>query len=448
MTSLRWTPIVLAALLTALPTSPGVAQAPRSAIATVTAGIAADIRAKAADAVIFAGPLESDEHAPRGSDLVAKVQALVAGALGPRVNARPERVTLAAAQSLGHKAKALVYLKVEVARGEVRLSADLYRMGRTVWERIKQPSVMPMSHAFASARMDAEVRGYLAPVPILAKRVERAAIEDRDIMAVACGDVDSDGALELFVVSRRRVAVGRVRGGRFAALGVAQFADLSPIAPAPLREPLAGVVVLQGRPGVVDVGITDRARGSRLDGKLRPVGSIAGVPFTVPEGDACLTFQGTTLNPIVKKCADEDPAFEPVDVAPGVDAIVRVTTIGSDGTPRVVDARRDPISRDVVVRAGTIAASLPRSGAQVAIADLDGDGDPEIVSTLDALASAGPAAVDDAVVIRSLRTGGRLEDRARVPVPSGVRAIAACPPDAPGPAPIVVATAGELWVVR
>jgi len=185
-----------------------------------------------------------------------------------------------------------------------------------------------------------------------------------------------------------------------------------------------------------------------LDDKLRPVGSIAGVPFATPEGDACLSFRGTTLTPTINRCGSEDPPFEPFDVASGVDAIARVVTVGSDGRPRVVEARRDPNNREITVRAGTTAVALPRSGAQIAIADLDGDGDPEIISTLDVLPSATAPAVDDAVVIRSLRAGGRLQERARVPVPSGVRAVAACPPDAPGSAPIVIATLGELWIVR
>jgi hypothetical protein len=123
--------------------------------------------------------------------------------------------------------------------------------------------------------------------------------------------------------------------------------------------------------------------------------------------------------------------------------------IGSDGTARIVEARRNPVTREVTLSAGTSTATLPRSGAQMAIADLDGDGDPEIVSTLDTLPSAAaPATVEDAVVVTSLRADGRLQERARVPVASGVRAVAACPPDAPGPAPFVIATASELWVVR
>jgi hypothetical protein len=451
--------LVLATLALLVPKSTASAETPkapapaaRSAMGTVAVVVAADLPDFAKQAVVFAGPLQSDEGAPRGSDLVAQMRALVAGALGPGATIRSEQVALGAAQSLGHAAKVLVYVKVESARGELRLSTDVYRVARTVWDRVKQPSPAPVAHGFASSRIDAEVRSYLAAVPLLARRVDRASMAERDVLAVACGDVDADGALELVVVSRRRVAAGRLRNGSFAALSTTPLADLSPIAPVPLREPLAGAVILAGapgQPGAVDVGITDRAHGSRLDGKLRPVAPIAGVPFATPEGDACLGFQGTTLAPIIRPCADRDPAFAPFDVAAGADAIARVRVIGSDGNARLVEARRDPITRDVTLKAGATAATLRRSGAQIAIADLDGDGDPEIVSSLDTPPSAAaPAAVEDAVVVTSLRADGRLQERARVPVPSGVRAVAACPPDSPGPAPFVIATANELWVVR
>jgi hypothetical protein len=449
----RGIPLTLVALLATMLASPGFAQtAKASAIGRVTASVAKDIGADAKDTVVFASPLKSDEGAPRGADLVAQLEALVAGAIGPGATVRPEPVGPDRAQTLGRKAKVIVYLKIEIARGELRLSADLYRPGRTVWDRARQPSLAPISHAFASARIDAEVRSYLAPVPLLAKRIDRASAEERDVLAIACGDVDSDGAIELVVVSRRRVAAGRVRGGLFTPISTASLADLSPIAPAPLREPLAGAVILEGgplRPGLIDIGITDRAHGSRLDERLKPIAPIGGVPFATPGGDACLGLSGTTLAPIVKPCAEGDGTFDPFDVGSGVDAIARASISGRDGKPNVVEARHDPVTRELTLRMGTSTFAVPRSGAQIAIADLDGDGDPEVISTLDVLAfPAGSGVIEDAVEIRSLRAGGRLEQRARVPVASGVRAVAACPPDAPGPASIVIATAGELWIVR
>jgi hypothetical protein len=69
------------------------------------------------------------------------------------------------------------------------------------------------------------------------------------------------------------------------------------------------------------------------------------------------------------------------------------------------------------------------------------------VSTLDVLPRPG---VDegDAVVITTLLADGSLRERARMPVPHAVRAVGACPPDRPGTAPLLMATEGELWIVR
>src|SRR5262249_34912454 len=147
--------------------------------------------------------------------------------------------------------------------------------------------------------IDGEVRAHLGPLPVFAGRVERIGVDERDILALACGDVGDGGSPELVTLSRRRVAVGRVRQGRFVVRKAAGLRELSGLAPAPLREPIGGIAIVPSRGGLapsVDVGITDRARGSRLDADLRPLASINGVPVATPQGDACALFQGSTLD--------------------------------------------------------------------------------------------------------------------------------------------------------
>src|SRR5262249_35060663 len=95
----------------------------------------------------------------------------------------------------------------------------------------------------------------------------------------------------------------------------------------------------------------------------------------------------------------------------------------------------------------------PTVGAQLAIGDLDQDGEPEIITSLDTLNP-----MEDAVVVRSWSRVAvsaaqpavtpKLREVLRFPVASGVRAIAVCPPDGPGRAPFVVATSDEILVVR
>jgi hypothetical protein len=243
--------------------------------------------------------------------------------------------------------------------------------------------------------------------------------------------------------------VGRVQGGRFVARRSASLRDLSPVAPAPLREPIGGIAIVPqrgARPTFIDVGITDRARGSRFDVELQRVGTIAGVPFATAFGDACATFQGSTLNGGVAKCADVDAAPDSLEVEVPLDAAAYATYVAPDGSTRAIVATRDPRTSELKLRADGKTASLPGAGAQVALGDLDQDGAPEILSTLDVLPQAQGAA--DALVVTTWQADGSLRERARTPVPTGIRAVAACPPEGAGPAAVVVATQGELWIVR
>jgi hypothetical protein len=247
-------------------------------------------------------------------------------------------------------------------------------------------------------------------------------------------------------LSRRRATVGRVRGGRFVTTRVASLRDLSGIAPAPLREPIGGVTIVAGKSAPqIDLGITDRARGSRLNGDLRSIATISGVPFSTAAGDACLRFKGSALTANIAKCAETDAAVESADVEAPLDAAATAPFVRPNGKVSFVTATRDPRTAELRLRGDGQTASLPRAGAQVAIADLDQDGAPEIITTLDVLAKGGS---DDALIVTTWEPGAPPRERARTPVTAGIRALAACPPEGVGAAPIVLATYGELWVVR
>ena len=275
-------------------------------------------------------------------------------------------------------------------------------------------------------------------------------MDEREVVAVACGDIGDRGVLEIAVLSRRHLVMGRAERGRFIARKDVPLRDLSGIAASPLREPLGGIAIVPTRGalrGYVDLGITDRAHGNRLDEDLRPIAAIAGVPFATPYGDACTNFQGSTLNATVARCSSSDAAVDPSLFDGPLDTAASAPYVASDGTVRVVTATRDPRTGDLRVRADGKLLTLSHAGAQLAVSDLDQDGFPEIVSTLDVLPGLG---VDqgDALIITTVLADGSLRERARMPVPNGVRAVGACPPDGPGAAPFLMATEGELWIVR
>src|SRR6185436_2847521 len=84
-------------------------------------------------------------------------------------------------------------------------------------------------------------------------------------VAVACGDVGADGSPDIVLVGRRRVLVGRLANGKFVTDVTRDWSDLAPVAPSPLREPLGTAAVLPS--GAIDVALSDRASGFRLDSR-------------------------------------------------------------------------------------------------------------------------------------------------------------------------------------
>ena len=72
--------------------------------------------------------------------------------------------------------------------------------------------------------------------------------------------------------------------------------------------------------------------------------------------------------------------------------------------------------------------------------DLDMDGIPEIVTSLDGS--------DDAVRIVSASDDGAVRERRRFSAPNGVRALAMCPPEEKGIPALVAVTGNEVWLVR
>jgi hypothetical protein len=437
-------------------TPPAPARLPRSAIVQVADALARDLARAPARALVAAAPLVSDAPAPRGVQLAGTLAAQLAGRRGPGSHARAEPLALQAAREAARGDSALVHVAVEIAAGKLRATADVYPVPRSVWAKIRDPEPGPVAHAFAEAPIDAEVRTYLVPVPLVAASVDRARNFESDVVALACGDLDRDGAPEILVVSRRRVSAVRLRGGHVIPEKSRNWPDLSPVAPSPLREPIGFATLLAPAgpdgPSFVDVGLTDRAKSVRLDGELRVSGAFAGLAVPDGAGSACTRLPGLVVTGPLGPCAPGDPPPLAGSIGGKYDAFASARLLSARGEPYVVWAGRENGALEARDDAGHKTA-LESVGAQIAIGDLDQDGEPEIIASLD---TQNP--LDDAVVVRSWsRTmsipagagpGARLKEVLRLPAAAGVRAIAVCPPDGPGPTPFVVATSDELWVVR
>ncbi len=391
-----------------------------------------------ADALVVAAPLAADAKLADAAQLAARLLSVTAGALG--LKSSSEAATLARARTLAARSGTLVHLVPEIQRGEVRLTADVYPVPKSFWDRVRDPEPNPRAHAFASRRLDAELRTFFPPVPLVAKRTDKAGTGEQSPVAVACGDLNGDGSLEAVLVGRSRAQLGRVRAGRFVASATVAWTQLSPLSRAPLREPIGSAAIEPGR--WVDIGLTDRLDAVRLDASFALKEKL-GRRLPWPAG-GCSKVLGTSIRPEIEACSKGDEAPKVARMEKPGDAMAGATVLGRDGKPRQVRALRVFNESSVLLRddAGR-SARLEAAGAQLAVGDLDGDGQPEILSSSDTLDESG-----DALVVHTWQDDGKLVERLRVAVPTGVRALAACPADGSGLAAVLVATPGELWVLR
>lgn len=437
-----------------------------SAILRIAHEIAQGVGQVPSGAIVVASTVTSDIPAPKADELAVRIAAQVAGRIG-LAKAHPQAAALAVARGVSGRAASLVYLQLEILKGELRVTADLYPVVSNGWERLRNPVPGPRAHAFAMAPLDAEVRGFLAPVLLEQATLHKIKHDEGEVLAIGCGDLDGDGGLELVLVTRGRVAVAKVRAGKLVVQRAAAWSTLASRAPVPMRDPLASVLVSpRGHRGEILLGTTDRG-GIAIDTALVVRRQLTGLPVTGGEGEACAsaspelgTYDGNVVpcdlparpspapgaggaaKTATAKVAEPLPLFIPP--VPRYDAIATLDAIGKDGSVAHIVAVREPSGR-MRVRRQELGASRPievvleGTGAQVALVDLDLDGSPELVSTSD-----GP---DDGIVVSSFARGA-VTARLRFPAKEPVRALGVCPPEDKGVPGIVAVVGNEVWLVR
>ncbi|MEZ4297105.1 MAG: hypothetical protein R3B70_19220 [Polyangiaceae bacterium] len=400
--------------------------------------------------MVVTGALVSDPAATKGDRLALSVAAQIAGRIQSGARAHDAAVTLPVARAAAGQsgAKVAVYLRVEIAAGKLRVTADAYPVPRTVWAKIRNPEPAPFAHAFAEAPIDAEVRSFLPAIPLVSPQVDRGRNYESEVVAIACGDIDRDGSSELAIVSRRRVTTARIRAGKVEPLRGRGWSDLASVSPAPLREPYAFATLVERPAGddvktTLDVALSDRAVSVRFDRSLEVDSTFAGLVLPDGAGAACTKLGGLVVTGPLVPCKKGDPAPLAASVGGQYDAFASSALVSAAGKPYVVWAGREKGVVELRDDAGHT-ARVSDMGAQLAVGDLDQDGDPEILGAVDTL-----NALDDAVLVKTWRRDtGKVEDRLRIPAAAGVHALGVCPPDGPGHTPFVVATADEIWVVR
>lgn len=410
-----------------------------SAIAEVSCEILAQLGPVPKGSLVVGAPLASDAPTQDADGLARRVAQVVAGRL--QAEASPRLASLAQARGLAATRGWLVLVEPQLQNGRLRVVAQLHAVARGFWDRVREGNPGPSRHAFAERRIDLELRSFLPPVPLVAKRIDRIQTGEPNPVAIACGDTDGQGSQQLVVVGRHRVRIGRARSGKLAESNSFAWADLSVLSRSPLREPIAGAVVR--RAGLLDIGLSDRLDAVRLDATGRIVARLGrSIPWG---GGGCGHVLGISVEPVIGKCAPADPVPQASQAPANLDALAGAFVASKDGTRRVVRAgrRANTNTVDLFDDAGrrTQAKGI---GAQLAVADLDGDGEPELLGSADTLEAAA-----DALVVRTWRADGSVQERFRVAVTTGVSAIGVCEAEGTaGMRPIVVASAGEAWIIR
>ncbi|WP_394823687.1 hypothetical protein [Pendulispora albinea] len=380
----------------------------------------------------------------RTDELSVRIAGVVAGKLGGTTRAHDRAAALAGARAVAGRGGALLYLSVEIARGELRVTADLYPVMSNGWDRIRIPAPPPRAHVFASVPIDAEVRAFLPSIALEQASVHKARHEEGDVLAAACGDVNGDGGMELVLVSRARVAMGTLRGARFVVSKAVPWTALARRVPVPLREPLAGAAFVRSSAAKLLVGTSER-EAVALDAGLGVRATLAGIPIPLGELDSCAAInpEASAFEGDVTGCGASSKE-RPVRATPPAarfDAVAAGEITARDGVPHVMVAAREPGGKlRLRLDAGEI-RTVETVGAQLAVGDLDLDGGAEIATSSD-----GP---DDALQVLSWAgDGSEPVVRKKIPAPGGVRALAICPPEVRGVPALVAVVGPEVWVVR
>ena len=395
------------------------------------------LAARISGALVVAAPSAGDGRLALPAPMSERLAQLVATKLNGV--AQSQAASLADAQRVAGPARGLVYLSATLFRDRLEVSADAYAGAGHFWQRLRDPRLHLLAHAAASSLLDPELRALFPAVPVVVTRIDKGSSSERDVMALICGDVRGDDSSEIVTIGRRKVRVGALEHGRFVARASLNWAEHSAVAASPLREPIAAGSLVAG--GRLWVGLSDRADALELSGVLQVAHKWHGVmPWP---GGGCTRREGLGYDGKWQTCPGASPVPS-TDFQTPIDAFASRVLVNQSGQAHTVRMAR-PVGSDAARALDSLHAevSVPNVGAQVALGDLDEDGQPEIVTSSPSLERR-----LDQLVVRTLTDNGQLRERLRVPVPSGIDAVAICPGDGRTMAPLVLATGDGIWVIR
>ncbi|HEY4104444.1 MAG TPA: hypothetical protein VGM44_11155, partial [Polyangiaceae bacterium] len=314
-------------------------------------------------ALVVASAASGDARVVAPARVTQKLAELVAARLGSGAQASAQTLSLNDAQQRATTARGLVYLTVSLFRDRLDVAADAYVGAGHFWQRVRSPGFHLAAHAFVTTPLDPELRALFPPIPLVVTRVDKATLSDHDIVALACGDVRGDGSSEIAAIGRRRIQVGRLEHGRFAARASLNWADLSAVAPSPLREPIGSCALPE--PGRLWVGLSDRADALELSGNLSVEHKWHGLmPWP---GGGCTRRAGLGYQGQTRACPGS-AEFVPVDFGTNVDAFASRALQNATGQTHTLKVAR-PIGAEAARALDSLHSevSVPSTGAQFAI---------------------------------------------------------------------------------
>lgn len=384
---------------------------------------------------VACSPLRSGEPLHRADELVRRVCRAVASKLaGARLLDEPTSV-----QNAWKKASAasrLVYVDLELLRGELRGSLDVHARSTNFWERLKGKKPAPVAHAFASAPIDAEVRSFLPSLSLEEAKLHPYKLGGFVAQAISCGDFGDAPGNSLALLTARELVIGRLVHGAFVSERRIAASELGPRAPVGLRPPLANVTATGDWLRPIALGSSER-RGAVLDRKLASVQSLSGIPFTRGAKLVCAEVDPALggFSGLPRPCSEAASKPQKGDL---YDTLSFASIVSKEGASVDAWAARDPNGKLTLDVAGA-RSSTDAVGAQIGLGDLDQDGSLEVVYTLDG--------ADDAIAIAT-HDGKALRLRKRFPTKAPVSALAICPPDGFGPLAVAAVVGDEVWIVR
>ncbi|MBI2897526.1 MAG: hypothetical protein HYY06_28465 [Deltaproteobacteria bacterium] len=417
------------------------------------------------DVALCVTPPASADAAAGADRLAARLEALVATALGRNgfrsvvrlggAHACADPPEEAARVAEGRGAELLVHVASMVQHGRLHLEGTIVRTDRSLWrDLVGGRGGAMVGQIFASARLDAELRFYLAqPHPPLAPRTQSVLFESPGpVLGMVAGDIDGDDMDELVVLRRRAVDVLTLRqpDRRARLVGTLPLDALEPAVTAS-RDPVGTIALLSGADGgrrialrVSDhsVGMVVSWDGERFDGPEPlsdyPIdGAIGILCGTVPRGR-------NTFEPRVVPCSPS-PAPGPEVGAGPFWAVSYANVLGPDGSSTrsvglvLAEAR-------LIVTAAGVTRDLGPTGSAVWVGDLDDDGVLEVAHS-----AASPPGDPDRLTVTTLPASGPQDGWASRTIAGGIGAIAAGDLDGDGAIELVFAelTPGgsRIWIV-